>query len=198
MHQNDVKARVKALEQQVAHLSKALGLTNAEGKLQLSSKEAAPPGLRFMHSREGDTPQVFGTIGAGDFGNGYHALRVKGVADTRLDLSSNSDVLLRAGETLNINTPIVKIESSRVDMDGELSARLCATGQFTWESGSPPVRLVHQSHGIPVLTELKGKFKNNSSGIKMYVDPEDGYWYLTGDSSKGAEIFARVICIGRV
>lgn len=198
MHRKDMEARVKTLEQQLAQLSAVLGLVCQNGRLHFSSQGVSRPSFNFMHGKEGAEARSFGEIEAGDFGKGYHALRVKGVNQARLDLLSERDILMQSGEALHMNAPNIKIEAQRVDLDGELSARLCATEPYTWQSGQPAVRLVHHSHGIPVLTELKGKFRNSSSGIRMYVDPEDGYWYLTGDGSKGANISARVICMGRV
>ncbi|MCB0597941.1 MAG: hypothetical protein H6557_23360 [Lewinellaceae bacterium] len=198
MQKNDLETRLKMLEQQVRALTAALGEELWEGQLQCTSHTTRPPSLSFVHEKKGDQPRSYGVIEAGDFGNGYEALRVSSGESARLDLISKSDVLLQADDTLHVNATDVRLEAQRVTLDGELSAPLCTTKPFSWRSGQPPVRLVHQSHGIPVLTELKGKFRNNSSGIRMYVDPEDGYWYLAGDSSKGAEIAARVICIGRV
>ena len=198
MHKNDVETRVKALERQVAILTRALNTEGRSGRLQLSSQQNQPPSLGFAHAREGQPPHLCGTVEAGDFGNGYQALRIRSSGQASLDLESPKDIRLMACNSLHLNAANVRIDAQRVRMDGELSARLSQTEAVSWQSGQLPVRLVHQSHGIPVLTELKGKFRNNSSGIKMYVDPEDGYWYLTGDSSKGADIFARVICIGRV
>lgn len=198
MPRKDLEARVKTLEQQLMQLSEALGLMYQNGRLHFSSQGSLPPSLSFIHGKEGAPARSYGTVEAGDFGEGYRALRVKGANRARLDLISESDILMQAGNSIHLNARHVKVEAKRLDLDGELSARLCATEPFSWKSGQLPARLVHHSHGIPVLTELKGKFRNNSSGIRMYVDPEDGYWYLTGDSSKGADISAQVICIGRV
>lgn len=192
MHPRIEEARLRSLERRVEELEDKLHRSQKNEDLQLFSANGRPPALSFSHGQES------GTIEAGDFGNGYKAMRISSAGTARLDLVSGSDVFLQSGGTLHLHAPNVRIEAQRVGLDGELSARLCATEPFTWRSGQGPVRLVHHSHGIPVLTELKGKFRNNSSGIRMYVDPEDGFWYLAGDSSKGAELFARVVCIGRV
>lgn len=195
MQKNDVEARVNRLERQVKQLAEAL---EAMQEGILFSSRGAPPALAFKHGK-GEAPlRLFGKIEAGDFGKGYEAFRLSAAGQARLDLDAGSDMLLQAADTLKLNAPNVRIEAQKMDLDGELSARLRQSGPFSWQSGQPPVRLVHQSQGIPVLAELKGKFKSSSSGIRMYVDPDDGYWYLAGDSSPGAEIFARVVCVGRV
>lgn len=198
MHPKDAETRIRLLEQQVAQLTEILQPGQEKGSIHCFSSEFRPPALRFIHAKDGGDAHSFGLIAGGDFGNGYEALRISGEGQARLDLISGSDLLLQAGDNLHVNAPNVRIEARRMSLDGELSARLCQSGPFEWRSGQPPVRLVHQSHGFPVLTELKGKFKSTSSGIRLYVSPEDGYWYLAGNSGEGAEIFARVVCIGRV
>ena len=190
--------KLKQLEQQLAEIRETLNSGRARDSLQLSSTGERRPKVSFSYERADGPGASGGVIEAGDFGNGYEALRICTSGPTRLGLESDTDALLQAGGILHLNAPSIRIESRRVNLDGELAARLCSTEPFTWQSGQRPVRLVHQRHGIPVLTELKGKFKDNSCGIRMYVDPEDGYWYLTGDSREGAGLLARVICIGRV
>ncbi len=198
MHSKALETRLSLLEREIGELRKMLQPSHPPAELGLSSKEARSPMLSFEHRRGSEPPHTYGSVEAGDFGNGYKALRVCSAPTARLDLISGADALLQAGDTLHLNASNVRIQAQRVSLDGELSARMSTTEPFEWQSGEMPVRLVHHSHGIPVLTELKGKFRNNSSGIRMYVDPEDGYWYLTGDNSEGAEISARVVCIGRV
>lgn len=198
MPEKNMEARVRMLESLVAQLAEQLGIAYEGGQLQFSSRERRPPALGFVHGKPGSSPRAYGTIEAGDFGNGDEAFRLKSGGQARLELSSGSDTLLQAAGSLHMNASTIRVEARKMDLDGELSARLCQSGPFSWQSGQPPVRLVHQSHGIPVLTALKGKFRNSSSGIELYVDPEDGYWYLTGNDSKGAEISARVVCVGRV
>ncbi|MCO6491263.1 MAG: hypothetical protein J5I98_22795 [Phaeodactylibacter sp.] len=198
MPDKTMEARVRLLENLVEKLAEQLGIAYEGGQLQFSSRERQPPALSFVHEKPGSPPRSYGTIEAGDFGDGTEAFRLRSDGQSRLELSSGSDTLLQAAGCLHVNAPLVRLEARKMDLDGELSARLCQSGPFSWKSGQPPVRLVHQSHGIPVLTELKGKFRNSSSGIRLYVDPDDGYWYLAGDNSKEAEIFARVVCVGRV
>ncbi|MCB0580620.1 MAG: hypothetical protein KDD10_15075 [Phaeodactylibacter sp.] len=195
MQKNDVEARVEKLERQVKQLAEVL---EAMREGILFSSQGMPPALAFKHGKGEGPLRLFGKIEAGDFGKGYEAFRLSAAGQARFDLDSGGDMLLQAADTFKVNAPKVRIEAQRMDLDGELSANLCQSEPFSWRSGQPPARLVHQSQGIPVLTELKGKFKSSSSGIRIYIDPSDGYWYLDGDSSQGAEIFARVVCVGRV
>lgn len=198
MPEMTMEARVRMLETLVSRLTEQLRLAHDSGQLRFSSRQPQPPALNFVHEKPGSVPRSYGMIEAGDFGNGDEVFRLKCGGQARLDLASNTGILFQAGRSLHMNAETIRVEARRMDLDGELSACLCQSGPFSWQSGQPPVRLVHQSHGIPVLTELKGKFKSSSSGIRMYIDPDDGYWYLAGESAREAEISAQVVCIGRV
>jgi len=53
----------------------------------------------------------------------------------------------------------------------------------TWNQGETPVRLIKQSEGFCVLTEVAGHFAGDGESVRLWID-SDGYWCLGGGSQQ--------------
>lgn len=189
------------MEAKIEQLSAALtALGGSQGENSRVSASASP-GLSHLPLQDAATngaPDTLGYLEAGRWGAGERAIRLDSTREANLSLSAGQSLYLRASRHLNIKAPVLHVETSKMDVDGELAARPAYTGVFSWRSGQPPVRMVHHSLGLPVLTRLEENGKNTQLRVRMYIDETDGYWYLCGQAEKGAKVVAEAICFGRV
>ena len=88
--------KLKQLEQQLAEIRETLNSGRARDSLQLSSTGERRPKVSFSYERADGPGASGGVIEAGDFGNGYEALRICTSGPTRLGLESDTDALLQA------------------------------------------------------------------------------------------------------
>jgi thiol-disulfide isomerase/thioredoxin len=56
--------------------------------------------------------------------------------------------------------------------------------QVEWRQGEKPLRVIHKDEGFCVLASVAGHFDGYGEAVKVYLDEQDGYWYLTGKSGK--------------
>lgn len=59
------------------------------------------------------------------------------------------------------------------------------TETYLWKKGTPPVKMIHSDTGICYLTQVGGGFAGGGEKVRVYVDEEDGFWYLHGSSQQG-------------
>lgn len=199
-----VEKKIKRLEHEVKQLSVALEALTAlcESKgVKARFPEMEHTGLSnlfFTTPLESNTPTEAGAVKADEFA-GHKTLQLSASNDAHLILSTQVGLYMKAGRHISIHTPAMHVETSKLDIDGELAAKPAYTQAFTWRSGMAPVRLVHHRLGLPVLTRLESKQKNNSSlGAHLYIDERDGYWYLRGKSDEACQAVAEAVCFGRV
>ncbi len=58
--------------------------------------------------------------------------------------------------------------------------------EVEWRPGEKPVKVIHRDEGFCVLASIAGHFAGYGQMVKVYLDEQDGYWYLTGTSAKEA------------
>ena len=56
--------------------------------------------------------------------------------------------------------------------------------QVEWRQGEKPLKVIHKDQGFCVLASVSGHFDGPGEMVKVYLDEQDGYWYLTGKSAK--------------
>ncbi|MCB9299536.1 MAG: hypothetical protein H6566_02740 [Lewinellaceae bacterium] len=201
VYHQTLEGRLKSLEEKIQQLSATLTALKEDKGEKARFPETGNTGFSRLDLRaaeENEAPDILGCIEAGNWGPGSRAVRLSAAEDTQLCLSSRQSLYLRAGRHLMIQAPIIHMEAQKLDVDGILAARPSYTGTFTWQTGQPPVRMVHHSLGLPVLTRLEEKGKNAHLGVRMFIDETDGYWYLHGQSDMGAKVVAEAVCFGRV
>lgn len=201
VYHQTLENRIRRLEEKAKQLSAALTALREYKEEKARIPETEPPGLSRLHlpPAEGNgAPDTLGCLEAGQWGAGQRAVRLNSSGDADLSLSAGQSLHLRARRHLSIRTPVLHVETKKMDVDGELAARPSYTDAFTWRSGQPPVRMVHHSLGLPVLTRLEEKGENAHLGVRMFIDETDGYWYLHGPSGLGAKVVAEAVCFGRV
>ncbi|GJM33501.1 MAG: hypothetical protein DHS20C18_25020 [Saprospiraceae bacterium] len=204
----DLNQRIKDLESLVCRL--------IEGKVELrnidlqpyascaqadfkdgSMPQPEPPALRFYYSPDqNEQLKCYGSLEGGKFGAEQPALYLRGESGAHVTIQSNHHVSIHAAQYFTLNAKTINFEATQLNMDGEISARIRYTDPFVWRSGQPPLKMINQDAGFPVITQIKGEFSGTESQVKTYIDANDGYWYLFGTSKKKLEIHA--IVVGRV
>jgi hypothetical protein len=103
------------------------------------------------------------------------------------------------GKLVVINNPQVPAGLEvygELRVSGKLKGAIAFSGPFWWEQGQDPLRLIHSTDGIAMLTFVRGSFQGGGESVRVYVG-EDGYWYLGGSSAQ-AGVAAEAYCVGRV
>jgi hypothetical protein len=61
-----------------------------------------------------------------------------------------------------------------------------------------PKKLIHSSQGLCWFTEISGPFDGSGKGVKVYIDSNDGYWYLGAYNPAGNDVCGKAACAGNV
>lgn len=105
--------------------------------------------------------------------------------------------LQSTGEIL-IHTPRLRLETERLDVEGESYVKLSYSQPFTWKSSQPKLKLIHKEKGFPIITSLKGNMAGADTRVQTYIDESDNYWYLAGKGAGGKLLEVQVVCVGKV
>lgn len=65
--------------------------------------------------------------------------------------------------------------------------------EVKWRKGQPDVKMIHHSKGLCVLAGVSGKFQGLGERVRVFVNPDDGFWYLQGRSQQ--PLAARAIAV---
>ncbi|MEW6095979.1 MAG: hypothetical protein AB1567_05585 [bacterium] len=86
---------------------------------------------------------------------------------------------------------------TKLDVNGEIRGKLRYTAEeYVWKQGWSPVKMIHKDKGFCFLTYVSGKFEGDGECVKIYIDEDDGYWYLGGTSQQaGVDAHARGVGI---
>lgn len=103
---------------------------------------------------------------AGNFLGGNEQVRISLANNNQWQISGNSS------QPLAIRG--FGVESSLRDQFQE------KVEQFEWSTGKPPVKMIHSSEGFCVLSAVGGALNGLGDEARVYIHPEDNYWYLTG------------------
>ena len=143
----------------------------------------SPPsdGVRMLHKDEGlcVLTSFIGGLKADDHfvavelaDDGYYWLRGKSNDTTSTALATS--VLLSRERTLN----------SQV-----------TTYRWTSEMHRQPIRMIHSDEGICFLSGIYGPYSKPEDAARVYIDSDDGYWYLSGSSAEESLIAAQAIAV---
>lgn len=53
-----------------------------------------------------------------------------------------------------------------------------------WTPGHKPIKMIHKSEGFCFLSRVKGNFAGGGEQVRVHINPDDGFWYLTGHSQQ--------------
>ncbi len=210
---DQLNQRIKLLEQLVGRLIdgkeslRQLSLNplrnnpidHPDAKASVSSQPTAPTALRFYYTdAEIDKKaKCYGSLEAGPINGLTPAVHLRGESGSHINIQSSNQISVQAGNYFKVNAQTINFEATRLNLDGEISGKIRYTTPFVWRSGQPPLKMINQDVGFPVITQISGDLSSGLSQVKTYVDPQDGYWYLSGSSvKKNLEIHA--IVVGRV
>ncbi len=101
---------------------------------------------------------------------------------------------IQARKELLLHAPSLQIEAERVNIDGEVFAKLSYSKALTWVSGQDKLKLIHKNRGFPVIVSLKGALAE----VRLFIDHSDNFWYLHGHSSGNKSLEVQVVCVGKV
>jgi hypothetical protein len=111
---------------------------------------------------------VFSSIGGHFLGDGEWF-------DAEVD--ENEHYRLKGGAVKLIGAVFTRVRSPyRVWFEDEVQ-------QFQWSKGKPRVQLIHQHDGFAVLSGANGCFLGPEHLVRVYLDADDGYWYLEGKTN---------------
>ncbi len=212
MNVNDLNQRITVLEGLIKRLINGeLSLRNlnlsplTQDPINPPDDQAKTPqptassALRFYYYADADSDEktkCFGSLDAGPLNGRIPALNLHGESGTHINIQSNGQISVQAGQSFIVNTQNINLEASRLNLDGEFSGKIRYTDPFIWRSGQPPLKMINQNAGFPVIIQISGDLSLGNAQVKTYINGQDGYWYLSGNSKKEMEVHA--IVVGRV
>ena len=52
--------------------------------------------------------------------------------------------------------------------------------EFHWKRGQARVKMIHHREGFCFLSRVTGNFAGGGESVRVNIDPDDGFWYLSG------------------
>lgn len=54
----------------------------------------------------------------------------------------------------------------------------------SWQRGQSAVKMIHKDEGFCFLSSVSGTFRGFGEKVRVYINPDDGFWYLEGQSGQ--------------
>lgn len=107
--------------------------------------------------------------------------RVESSNQTNITLHSKRTIKLES-EHLHVLASNILLEADEIVVGGELAARLKYSKPIVWRKGQERIRLFPAALGYPVITAWEKASSSTTTHIRLSIDKEDRYWYLSGSA----------------
>jgi hypothetical protein len=64
----------------------------------------------------------------------------------------------------------------------------------SWQRGQSAVKMIHKDEGFCFLSSVSGTFRGFGEQVRVYINPDDGFWYLDGHSGQ-AQLAAKAYSV---